>query len=244
LPGKAETLLPSKAELPSMPKASRPPIQMAEPVPLSTSPANESPPQPAAFAAILQSLPAPEAAPKQEHVAAAADDSPSSADTPMLAVIPEPKPDTAHRSSILTASVPVPVQDSRWGERFSERVVWITGQHVEAAEIHVEPAHLGPIEVRISVVNDQANLLITAPHAVARDAIQLSLPRLHDMLVDSGLTLGNVAVGAHTAGQDKGRQRDGLEPSGAQPSERVLEPGSQQLNSALRRAWGLVDLFA
>ena len=83
---------------------------------------------------------------------------------------------------------------------FPKSVVWITGQQVQAAEIHIEPPQLGPIEVRVSITNDQANLLFNAPHAVARDAIQMSLPRLQEMLIESGLTLGNVSVGAHNAG--------------------------------------------
>jgi flagellar hook-length control protein FliK len=235
--------LPGRVELPVLPKAPRPLVEEAEALPGAEPSEEASTPQPATFAALLQSLPPPEAAAKQEHPAIATDDSPPSPQVPIL-LTTDTKSDTAHRPSVLTTSVPVPVQDSRWGERFSERVVWLTGRQVQAAEIHVEPAHLGPIEVRISVVNDQANLLFTAPHAVARDAIQLSLPRLQDMLVDSGLTLGSVAVGAHTTGQEQSPDRDGAAHANAQASERGMELESRQSITALRRATGLVDLFA
>jgi flagellar hook-length control protein FliK len=136
------------------------------------------------------------------------------------------------------------MQDTRWGEAFSERVVWVTGQQVQTAQIHVEPPQLGPIEVRVSIVNDQANLLFTAPHGVARDAIQMSLPRLQEMLVDSGLTLGNVSVGAHTPGSDQGRYRDSPGASGSATREVGIDSSGRQSITALRRGVGLVDLFA
>jgi flagellar hook-length control protein FliK len=203
-------------------------------------------PAPASFAAALQALPAgTQDTPGHDHAVGTAEALASSPVPALIAPPSDPRTDGAHRAPPLTTTLPVPMQDSRWGDAFSQRVMWITGQHVQAAEIRIEPPHLGPIEVRISITNDQANLLFTAPHAAARDAIQMSLPRLQEMLLDSGLTLGNVSVGAHTPGDQQARYRDdaGERNSGANGASSV-EPLGMQSVALLQRRLGLVDLFA
>jgi flagellar hook-length control protein FliK len=153
--------------------------------------------------------------------------------------------DTRHSVQQLTASIPGIVGEGRWAESFSQRVSWMVGQQVQAAQFRVEPPQLGPIEIRLSISNDQANLMFSAPHAVARDAIQTSLPRLQEMLAQSGIALGDVSVGAHSA-QDRGSfdRREGSS------SDRISGVGAAmngvvtESQVPLRRGWGLVDLFA
>jgi flagellar hook-length control protein FliK len=209
--------------------------------PMPESPATGSAQTPANFAAALQALPAGED--RHEHADAIADTPSAPLPAATLAVASEPQP--AHRGAPLATAVPVPVQDARWTNAFSEKVVWITGQQVQAAEIHIEPPQLGPIEVRVSITNDQANLLFNAPHAVARDAIQMSLPRLQEMLLESGLTLGNVSVGAHNAGGQQARDGAdrGADRSSADTIASVDAVGTQT-TLRLQHGAGLVDLFA
>jgi flagellar hook-length control protein FliK len=207
--------------------------------PIVTADASEA----ASFAATLQSLPGDEQQTLKHDHAARSDTSAAPA-VPVSAATPEARADTAHRASSVSTSVSVPVQDSRWSQAFSERVVWVAGQHVQAAEIHVEPPQLGPIEIRVSITNDQANLLFTAPHAVARDAIQMSLPRLQEMLFESGLSLGNVSVGAHTPGNQQGPYRDRSDGATAEAGGAAIDSSSKPMVSALTRGLGMVDLFA
>jgi flagellar hook-length control protein FliK len=197
----------------------------------------------ASFAAALQSLPGDEQQTlKHDHPDKS--DTPAGPAAPVSAATPEARADTAHRASSVSTNVSVPVQDSRWSQAFSERVVWVAGQHVQAAEIHVEPPQLGPIEIRVSITNDQANLLFTAPHAVARDAIQMSLPRLQEMLFDSGLSLGNVSVGAHTPGNQQGPYRDRTDGPPVESGVAAIDSSGKPMVSALTRGLGMVDLFA
>lgn len=212
-----------------------------QPEPVAAFSATPEPQAPVSFAATLQALPD---TPRHDRTVAPAELPASPTAAAVAATLAEPRAESAHRPAPLTTAVPVPVQDTRWGDSFSERVVWITGQQVQAAEIHVEPPQLGPIEVRVSITNDQANLLFTAPHAVARDAIQMSLPRLQEMLVDSGLTLGNVSVGAHTPGDQQARYRheNGTNESGGALA--AVDSTEVQSATRLQHKLGLVDLFA
>lgn len=194
--------------------------------------------EPANFAAELQRLPAAGPANAAE---------PASSGQPALQapLIPgaERRTDSLPPAQHAASAIPGTVGEQRWGDALSQRVVWMVGQQVRAAEFRVEPPQLGPIEVRLSITNDQANLTFSAPHSIARDAIQTALPRLQEMLQETGLTLGNVFVGAQMQQDSRDPATGGRDvSSGTGLVPAVREGGS--LDVTVRRSIGLVDLYA
>jgi flagellar hook-length control protein FliK len=97
--------------------------------------------------------------------------------------------------------VAAPVTSRDFGQEVGNRIVWMATQNRQVAELRIDPPELGPVEVRLSISNDQANLSFHSPHATVRDALHASLPRLQDMLQGLGITLGQVSVGAEGFGQ-------------------------------------------
>lgn len=89
------------------------------------------------------------------------------------------------------ASIDIPVQDDGWGEALNERVLWMSAKSIQRAEIHLNPANLGPIRVELSVADDIATVTFNAQHALTREAIDLAMPRLREMLGENGLSLAN-----------------------------------------------------
>lgn len=204
---------------------------------------------PASFAATLQGLPATDGEDKHAtqpatHGSSAAPDPGSP--VPMLS-IGERRLEAMPGGQQLANTVPGLVGEAHWGEAFSQRVVWMVGQQVHSAQFRVEPPQLGPIEVKLSITNDQATLTFAAPHAAAREAIQMSLPRLQEMLLESGVTLGSVFVGAQTSQNQHEAAADGRGAAGARGGAAgVAESESITIDSSLpvRRTPGLVDLYA
>ena len=103
--------------------------------------------------------------------------------------------------------VNTPVGHARWGEELAQKVVWMTSQQTQVAEIRLNPAHLGPVEVMLSISQDQATAQFVSQHPAVRDAIQDALPRLREMLAESGIQLGNVMVGADSFQQENKQQQ-------------------------------------
>jgi flagellar hook-length control protein FliK len=66
------------------------------------------------------------------------------------------------------------------------------GNH--SASLKLSPEHLGPMEVRISVQNDQASVWFGAAHADTRAAIEHALPRLRELFASQGLSLADAGV--------------------------------------------------
>jgi flagellar hook-length control protein FliK len=118
---------------------------------------------------------------------------------------------------------------------------------VQQARLHLHPAELGPVTVRIQIDGQAAQVHMAAEHALTRQALEQSMPLLAGNLREAGLTLSGGGV------FEQPRQRDGGDTPG-QPgagagtgSASGGEPGaSTPLHGATgapaRR--GVVDLVA
>lgn len=109
-------------------------------------------------------------------------------------------------SSSSEIQVNQPVGQAKWGGEFAQKVVWLTSQQQQVAEIHLNPAHLGPVEVMLTITQDQATAQFLSPHSAVREAIEQALPKLREMMAENGIQLGNVMVGADSFQQENRQQ--------------------------------------
>lgn len=153
------------------------------------------------------------------------------------------------------AQLPAVAVESRlgapgWGAELGQKVVWLANQQQQAAQINVTPPHLGPIEIRLNLTSDQASALFVSPHAAVREAIEAALPRLREMLAESGLSLGNVDVSAHSSGHSRQeRPQPGDTSRSVLPELAAVHTGEAGLRigslaGTARGGQGLVDIFA
>lgn len=159
-------------------------------------------------------------------------------------------PVTASPNGPAQAAVNIPVAHEAWGNEFGQKVTWLATQHTQSAELHLNPPQLGPLDIVLNVSGDQATALFTSPHAAVRDAVEQALPRLREMLADSGIMLGNATVSdqspkeqqAWLTGQQQngGRNQSGKE--GSASAMGAILSGDAVL--PVRRHQGMVDTFA
>lgn len=109
----------------------------------------------------------------------------------------------AQTPPVATAAVSLPVGNPGWDSALGQRLVWMASQQHQVAQLHLNPPHLGPIEIQLSIVHDQATAAFVSHHAGVRDAIESALPRLREMLAESGINLGNVSVGSQSFAQQQ-----------------------------------------
>ncbi len=104
--------------------------------------------------------------------------------------------------------ISTPVSSAGWGDELGSKTLLMVRDGQQSAEMQLNPPNLGPLEVRLSVQNDQTSLIFVSAHASVRDAIQSALPRLSGMLAESGLSMGSVQVGDQSLAQQQ-QQREG-----------------------------------
>ena len=97
-------------------------------------------------------------------------------------------PDVAAPTLKVTAGVETP----EFGQSVADRVSFMVDNNLNGAKLQVNPAQLGPIEVRIAVQGDHAQVWLTSHSAVTRDALESSSPKLREMLGAQGF--GQVSV--------------------------------------------------
>ncbi len=114
----------------------------------------------------------------------------------------------AARSFVVQTAVPIPVGQPRWSEAVGEKVLWLAAQNVSAAEINLHPKDLGPIQIKVSVNQEQASVSFTSHHAVVREVLDQNLNRLRDMFNEQGLNLVNVDVSDKSFSRQQGEGKD------------------------------------
>jgi flagellar hook-length control protein FliK len=74
--------------------------------------------------------------------------------------------------------------------------VWLGQNDIKSAVIKISPEELGPIEINVKVVKDNASVNIISHSAQVRDLVDQAIPRLRDMMAEQGLNLSDVQVNA------------------------------------------------
>lgn len=92
-----------------------------------------------------------------------------------------------------------------WNKEIGERIIWMHKQAIPTAELRLNPAHLGPITIKVDVTQDQATVAFTAQHAAVKEAIEAALPKLREMFSAQQLNLAEVNISQGDTGQRQSR---------------------------------------
>lgn len=148
---------------------------------------------------------------------------------------------------------PVPMQQGGWSEAVVDRVMVMSSQNLKSAEIQLDPAELGRLEVRISVNQEQSQVTFASPHAGVREALDSQMHRLREMFAQQGMNLLDVNVSDQSLSrgwQGQGQDGEGGRGRGDAAGE-VLGSDEAQHLSAVEAARattgsvrGLVDYYA
>ena len=141
---------------------------------------------------------------------------------------------------------PVQMQQSGWTEAVVDRVMWLSSQNLKSAEIQLDPAELGRMEVRIDMNKDQTQITFMSPHANVRDALEGQMQRLRDSFAQQGMTMD-----VNVSDQSRGWSGEGSEPrnrgvaGGSATGEEEIVQGAMEINSGrMGGDRGLVDYYA
>jgi len=118
--------------------------------------------------------------------------------------------DAAKPAAIPTLNLHQPLNRPEWRDEMASRVSWLIKNDQSAAQLRINPAHLGPMEISIKMSQDQASISFVSQQVQVRDAVEQAIPRLREMLEQQGLNLTDVDIssGYSTAGQQDSGSED------------------------------------
>jgi flagellar hook-length control protein FliK len=100
----------------------------------------------------------------------------------------------AETNAVPTFRVNAPVDSPDFSQNVANHVSTMFDSNVNSAKLQVNPAALGPIEVRISIQGDHAQVWMASHSAMTRDALQEAAPKLREMLNSQGFAQVSVDI--------------------------------------------------
>ncbi|WP_367374728.1 flagellar hook-length control protein FliK [Pseudomonas lini] len=113
---------------------------------------------------------------------------------------------TPKTANALPVNQPIAMHQSGWTEEVVNRVMYLSSANLKAADIQLQPAELGRLDIRVNMVPDQqTQVTFMSAHPSVREALDGQMHRLRDMFAQQGM--GQVDV--NVSDQSRGWQGQG-----------------------------------
>ncbi|APF03325.1 TPA: flagellar hook-length control protein FliK [Legionella pneumophila] len=137
-------------------------------------------------------------------------------------------------------TIPIHVNHSQWSNQLSEHIVWLGHQEIKSALIKIHPEELGPLEINVNVVKDNASVNISTHSVYVKEIVDQALPRLREMMAQQGINLSEVHIGTDTNPRQYSQQNHNVDIDLVQSTE----DNNKIISLTRHLPKGLVDYFA
>lgn len=152
----------------------------------------------------------------------------------------------------LVPGQPVQVGHPGMSEAVVDKVMWLSSQNLKSAEIQLDPAELGRLEVRIELNKDQAaQVTFVSANANVRDQLEGQAHRLRELFAQQGMNQLDVNVsdqsmarGSQGGGEEGQRRSAGRGFGGSRDEEAIGGVSEIRTPSSGAAPRGLVDYYA
>lgn len=167
---------------------------------------------------------------------------------PVATVLAQVAPLAAQAAGVAADHLPARVGSPAWDQQVGQKIVWMVAGEEQSASLTLNPPDLGPLKVVLSVTNDQAHVAFSANQMEVRQALENALPRLREMMSESGIALGNATVDAgqpdQRQAQDDGSRTKGGAGTHHDGTAGLDEAAARPVRVSTIGARGAVDTFA
>ncbi len=156
--------------------------------------------------------------------------------------IPGQEPAAAPQGLPSAPAVSVPLDAPDWGQKLAESVGWAVNQKLTHAQISLNPDHLGPLEIRLSLAGNQATVWFGTHSHAAADALAASSGHLRSLLGQAGFAQVNVDV-SRQSGQQSAFAGSSYR-SGRSAAEAALPAVGDPVSAARPAPRSVLDAYA
>ena len=140
-----------------------------------------------------------------------------------------------------TLTIQAPVGSAAFADEVGARVTGLAQSGITQAQLQMNPADLGPVQVHITMQAGQASVWFGATHADTRAALEQSLPRLRELFAGAGMPLTDSGVFREPPQQQQALSQPTSSGSRVAGSDTVSAPTVTQVTN-IRLA--LLDTYA
>ena len=115
---------------------------------------------------------------------------------------------TPKTANAVPVNQPIAMNQNGWTEEVVNRVMYLSSANLKAADIQLQPAELGRLDIRVNMVPDQqTQVTFMSAHAGVREALEGQMHRLRDSFAQQGMGQVDVSVSDQSRGsQNQGQQ--------------------------------------
>ncbi len=105
-------------------------------------------------------------------------------------------------------NAPLAMHQSGWTDEIVNRVMYLSSANLKSAEIQLQPAELGRLDIKVNMTPDQqAQVNFMSAHPVVREALESQSGRLREMFAQQGMGQVDVNVSDQSRGQEQQQQQ-------------------------------------
>ncbi|WP_160106514.1 flagellar hook-length control protein FliK [Pseudomonas izuensis] len=115
---------------------------------------------------------------------------------------------TPKTANAVPVNQPIAMHQSGWTEEVVNRVMYLSSANLKAADIQLQPAELGRLDIRVNMVPDQqTQVTFMSAHPSVREALDGQMHRLRDMFAHQGMGQVDVNVSDQSRGSQQGQEQ-------------------------------------
>lgn len=139
---------------------------------------------------------------------------------------------TPKTANAVPVNQPLAMHQSGWTDEVVNRVMYLSSANLRSADIQLQPAELGRLDIRVHMIPDQqTQVTFMSAHAGVREALEGQMHRMRDMFNQQGLGQVDVNVSDQSRGwqgQEQAQQEQSRR-SGSSTSGTRLDGGDEEL---------------
>ncbi|WP_053178503.1 flagellar hook-length control protein FliK [Pseudomonas kilonensis] len=115
---------------------------------------------------------------------------------------------TPKTANAVPVNQPIAMNQSGWTEEVVNRVMYLSSVNLKAADIQLQPAELGRLDIRVNMVPDQqTQVTFMSAHSGVREALEGQMHRLRDSFAQQGMGQVDVSVSDQSRGSQNQEQQ-------------------------------------
>lgn len=140
----------------------------------------------------------------------------------------------------------VAMQQPGWTQDVTDKVMWMSSQNLKTAEIKLDPAELGRLDIKIDMTQEHMQVSFSSANAGVRESLESQMYRLRELFAQQGMQ--NVDVDVSDQSQQQARTQEQTATQGLGSRNAEGEADTQQHITSIREQQdgrlGLVDYYA
>lgn len=115
---------------------------------------------------------------------------------------------TPKTANAVPVNQPIAMNQSGWTDEIVNRVMYLSSANLKAADIQLQPAELGRLDIRVNMIPDQqTQVTFMSAHSGVREALEGQMHRLRDSFAQQGMGQVDVSVSDQSRGSQNPDQQ-------------------------------------